>query len=86
MYAERKRTGTKKKSADQKTMTTELKSLKKKLGKNKRTIAALQKKVEQDDPSDDSNSGGNGGEDAEDAFGGKRTKKEKIGSVYGNAG
>ena len=75
MYAERKRTGSKKKSADKKTLTPELKSLKKKLGKNKRTIAALWKKVEQDDPSDDGNSEVDGGEDAGDAFGGKRTKK-----------
>ena len=55
---------------------TELENLKKKLGKNKRTIAALKNKVAAADDGDDDEDG-EVSEDAGDNFGGNRNKKSK---------
>ena len=77
--AERKKKKTgRKPTRGQNAIKTELESLKKKLGKNKRTIAALKNKVSASNVGD-----GEGADeeenvdDAGDSFGGKQNKKSK---------
>ena len=72
------------KAGGQKSVKTELQSLKKRVGKTKRQIAALKTKVltgglrepDKDDEEDDGDSDGD--DDAGDCFGGKRQKKPKT--------
>ena len=69
----------KKKARGQNAIKTELESLKKKLGKNKRTIAALRHKVTACKDGDGrENDDGESSDDARDSFGGKRNKKSKT--------
>ena len=82
MTAERRKRK-KSKARGQKSVKTELQSLKKKVGKTKRQIAALKTKVltgglkaDGDDEEDDGDSDGD--DDAGDCFGGKRQKKPKT--------
>ena len=76
MVAERKRKKTGKGGAgSQQAVKTELENLKKKLGKKKRKIAALQKKKAKDDDVDFGKVTSDE-EDAGDSFGGKRGKKK----------
>ena len=78
--AERKKRKNRKNTArGQNAIKTELESLKKKLGKNKRTIAALRYKVTASKDGDGrENDDGEISDDAGDSFGGKRNKKSKT--------
>ena len=79
--AERKKKKAGRKGAGgQNAIKTELESLKKKLGKNKRTIAALKNRVASEGGGDGEEDGddGDSAEDAGDSFGGKRGKKSKT--------
>ena len=78
--AERKKSKNRKNTArGQNAIKTELESLKKKLGKNKRTIAALRHKVTASKDGDGrENDDGESSNDAGDSFGGKRNKKSKT--------
>ena len=79
MTAERMKKKGGKKTGGQGPIKTELQSLKKKLGKNKRKIAALKSQVAEKrgggDGDDDSDSAV--AADAGDSFGGKRKKKKE---------
>ena len=79
--AERKRKKAGKgKAGGQNAIKTELESLKKKLGKNKRTIAALKNRVVSEGGRDGEEVGedGDSADDAGDSFGEKRGKKSKT--------
>ena len=75
----KKRKNGRKKAGGQNAIKTELESLKKKLGKNKRTIAALRHKVTASKDGDGGvNDDGESSDDAGDSFGGKRNNKSKT--------
>ena len=76
----RKKSG---KAGGQKSVKTELQSLKKWVGRTKRQIAALKTKVltgglKADGDGEEDENDSDGSEDAGDCFGGKRQKKPKL--------